>query len=236
MAIMPSAPLVVVWESAPTRMPPGSREALDVHVVADAVAGTRVVDPVLARKRLQHPVVVGVLEVELDDVVVDVLHRALDLHPRHVELLELHAAPSSRWRPGGASGRPSARSARRASGRRRRGGRGGSGESGSRALRPIFPPNAGRMRRGSRPLSRKRFRRPLTRQRNPRGTTGPTPPRPPSPARRCSPAPQRPRRRPARRPRAPSRAPAAPRARPRPAPPPRPTRPAPVRPHRPAAS
>ena len=34
--------------------------------------------------------VVGVLVVELDDVVVDVLNGALDLHPRDAELLELH--------------------------------------------------------------------------------------------------------------------------------------------------
>src|SRR5207248_3852495 len=73
------------------------RVPLDVHVVADAVAGARVIDPVLARHRLEHPVVVGVLEVELGDVVVHVLDRAVDAHPRHVELLELHAS----HRPGG---------------------------------------------------------------------------------------------------------------------------------------
>ena len=76
---------------------PRPRIALDVHVVADAVAGSRVVDPVLATQRPQHPVVVGVLEVELDHVVVDVLQRALDLDPRDVELLELH----ERHGPGG---------------------------------------------------------------------------------------------------------------------------------------
>ena len=65
-------------------------EALDVHVVADAVARPRVVQAVLAGQRLEHPVVVRVLEVELDDVVVHVLDRPLDLHPRHLELLELH--------------------------------------------------------------------------------------------------------------------------------------------------
>ena len=41
--------------------------------------------------------VVGVLVVELDDVVVHVLHGALDLHARHVQLLELH----QRHRAGG---------------------------------------------------------------------------------------------------------------------------------------
>ena len=84
----------------------GPGVALDVHVVADAVARARVVDAVAAAERLEHAVVVGVLEVELDDVVVDVLDRPLDLDPRHLELLELHAAPSCRWRPGAASGRP----------------------------------------------------------------------------------------------------------------------------------
>ena len=65
--------------------------ALDVHVVADAVPGARVVDAELPRHRLEHPVVVGVLEVELDDVVVHVLDRAIDAYARYVELLELHA-------------------------------------------------------------------------------------------------------------------------------------------------
>jgi hypothetical protein len=48
------------------------------------------VQPVLARQRLEHPVVVGVLVVELDNVVIDVLHGAIGLHARHLELLELH--------------------------------------------------------------------------------------------------------------------------------------------------
>ena len=52
---------------------------------------------VLAAEIQEHPMVVGVLEVELDDVVVDVLHRALDAHARHVQLLELHEG----HRPGG---------------------------------------------------------------------------------------------------------------------------------------
>ena len=96
-AIIPSAPLVVVCESAPTRMPPGPGEALDVHVVADAVAGPREMDPVAPAERLEHAVVVGVLVVELDDVVVHVLDGALDLDARHVQLLELH----ERHRAGG---------------------------------------------------------------------------------------------------------------------------------------
>ena len=66
-------------------------EALQRHVVRDPVARARVVDPVLARDRLQHAVVVGVLEVQLDHVVVDVLHRPVHPNPRDAELLELHA-------------------------------------------------------------------------------------------------------------------------------------------------
>ena len=76
---------------------PGLAEALHVDVVADPVARAREVQPVLAGQRLEHAVVVGVLEVELDDVVVDVLDRALDLDARLAELLELH----QRHRAGG---------------------------------------------------------------------------------------------------------------------------------------
>ena len=87
---MPTAPLVVVCESAPTRMPPGPREALDVHVVADPVARPRVMDAVAAAERLEHPVIVRVLVVELDDVVVHVLDGPLHADARHAQLLELH--------------------------------------------------------------------------------------------------------------------------------------------------
>jgi hypothetical protein len=76
---------------------PGLAEPLHVDVVADPVPGAREVQPVLPRERLQHAVVVGVLVVELDDVVIDVLDRALDLGPRLAELLELH----QRHRAGG---------------------------------------------------------------------------------------------------------------------------------------
>lgn len=44
-----------------------------------------------------HPMVVWVLEVELNNVLVDGLDRPIDLHPRHPELLELH----QRHRSGG---------------------------------------------------------------------------------------------------------------------------------------
>jgi hypothetical protein len=44
----------------------------------------------LTRQRLQHPVVIGVLVIELDDVVIDVLDGPLQLDPRLAELFELH--------------------------------------------------------------------------------------------------------------------------------------------------
>ena len=94
---MPMHPACIVWESAPEHRLPRLAEALHVDVVADPVARAREVQPVLARQRLEHAVVVGVLVVELDDVVVDVLHGALDLDPRLAELLELH----QRHRAGG---------------------------------------------------------------------------------------------------------------------------------------
>ncbi len=46
--------------------------------------------PVLAGQRVEHAMVVGVLEVQLDDVVVDLLDGALDLDAGLAELLELH--------------------------------------------------------------------------------------------------------------------------------------------------
>ncbi len=75
-------------------------EALHVDVVADPVARPREVQPVLARQRLEHAVVVGVLVVELDDVVVDVLHRPLHLDPRRPRAPRTASAPWCRSRPG----------------------------------------------------------------------------------------------------------------------------------------
>src|SRR6266536_2288692 len=67
------------------------REALGVDLVADAVARPREPDAVLGGERLQEQVVVGVAMVELQHVVVDVLHREVDLHLLKPECLELHA-------------------------------------------------------------------------------------------------------------------------------------------------
>src|SRR5215207_1621379 len=69
----------------------GTGEALDMQVVADAVPGPRVVEAVPGGERLQEAVVVGVLEVQLDNVVVNVLDGELYLHPLHAHPLELEA-------------------------------------------------------------------------------------------------------------------------------------------------
>ena len=79
---------------------PGHREALAVDVMADAVPGAREPGAVLRRHRLQEPMVVGILEVDLEDVVVDVDDRCLHLDALDLEELELH----HRHRPGGVLG------------------------------------------------------------------------------------------------------------------------------------
>jgi hypothetical protein len=69
----------------------GPREPLGVDLVADAVARTRELDAVPGREGLQEQVVVGVAVVELQHVVVDVLHGEVGLHLVKAERLELHA-------------------------------------------------------------------------------------------------------------------------------------------------
>ena len=67
----------------------GGPEPLDVDLVADAVPGAGVEDPVLRGDRLQVQVVVGVLEPFLQRVVIDVGDRPLGLHPGNPHRLEL---------------------------------------------------------------------------------------------------------------------------------------------------
>ncbi len=69
----------------------GLGEPLHVHVVADTVARLGVVHTVLGGKPLQKEMVVGVLVVELDDVVVYVLNGQGNLDPAYAYLLQLHA-------------------------------------------------------------------------------------------------------------------------------------------------
>ena len=70
----------------------GSREALDVQVVADAVTGPRVEDAVFCGEGLQEAVVVGVLEVQLNDVVVYILECQGHPNPVLPHTLELQAS------------------------------------------------------------------------------------------------------------------------------------------------
>ena len=63
-------------------------EPLQVHLVADAVAGTGTVRPVLGRNRLQIAMVVRIAEIRLDHVVVDVGHRTLGAHAGQTHGLE----------------------------------------------------------------------------------------------------------------------------------------------------
>ena len=64
-------------------------EALEMELVADAVAGLRVDDAVLLGHGLQEIVVVGVLEADLDGVVVDVGDRKVVLDVLHAHRLKL---------------------------------------------------------------------------------------------------------------------------------------------------
>src|SRR5207245_8958469 len=66
-------------------------ETLEVEVVTDPVAWARVPDPMPGREALQEPVVVRVLEIDLQDVVVDVHHGERKLDPLQAQLLELQA-------------------------------------------------------------------------------------------------------------------------------------------------
>ena len=70
--------------------------------------------PYLARHGLQVAVVVGVLEADLDRVVVDVADRELGAHARRGPWPRTAGRPWCRWRPGSASGRCGCRSRRRA--------------------------------------------------------------------------------------------------------------------------
>ena len=78
----------------------GRREPLAVDIVANAVAGPGEPRAVFRGDGLQKPVIIGVLEVDLKNVVVDVDDRCLDLDAVDFEELELHHG----HRPGGVLG------------------------------------------------------------------------------------------------------------------------------------
>ena len=68
---------------------PGHAEALQMHLVADAVAGLRAEDPVLLRHALDILVVVRVLKPGLQGVVVDIGNALLRPHPPDAHGLKL---------------------------------------------------------------------------------------------------------------------------------------------------
>ena len=74
----------------------GDAEALQVDLVADAVAGAGEVQAVLLCHGLDVPVVVGVLKAGLQGVVVDVGHAALRPHPGDAHGLKLQVGHGAR--------------------------------------------------------------------------------------------------------------------------------------------
>ena len=78
-----------MWLSAPEKRLARNAEALHVHLVRDAVARQAEMDAVAGAGGLKVLVVVGVLVVGLQEVVVHVLGRQLDLHPVDPQGLEL---------------------------------------------------------------------------------------------------------------------------------------------------
>ena len=89
MASEPIPPPVGVWRIRAEQRCAGRREALQMHLVTNAVPGPREVDPVLRGDGLQEAMIVGVLEARLQHVVVHIADRQLGLHPRHSHRLKL---------------------------------------------------------------------------------------------------------------------------------------------------
>ena len=73
----------------------GFAEALQMHLMADAVAGAGEVDAVLFTHRLDIAVVVGVLKAGLQGVVVDIGHAALGAHAGDTHRLEFEIGHST---------------------------------------------------------------------------------------------------------------------------------------------
>ena len=96
MAIMPSDPGHRRVGVGADEHLPRPRKPLDVQVVADAVTGAREVHAVARRETLQETVIVRVLEVQLNKVVVHVLHGQWHLHAVEAQLLELQAGHGAR--------------------------------------------------------------------------------------------------------------------------------------------
>src|SRR3989304_2515242 len=113
MASMPSPPEVGGGLSEARRGWRGARgglagdaEALQVHLVADAVARPREVDAVLGGHALKEAVVVGVLEAGLEHVVVDVTHGQFCADAGDAHGLELEVGHGARGVLGEGLGAP----------------------------------------------------------------------------------------------------------------------------------
>ena len=89
MAIWPMPPPVGVWLSAPSSVVPGFPEPLEMHLVADPVAGAGIDGTELRGHALQIKVIVAVFETDLLRVVVDVRHRQVGSNLADAEGFEL---------------------------------------------------------------------------------------------------------------------------------------------------
>ncbi len=67
-----------------------------MHLVANAIARTRVVQTVLRSDILQVDVIIGVAKITLQHVVIHIAHRQLCLHLRHLNRLKLQIRQGAR--------------------------------------------------------------------------------------------------------------------------------------------
>ena len=100
-ASIPREPAAGVWLSEPSRVLPASRSA-PCERVADPVARPAVPDTELFACAKQKQVVVGILEIRLQQIVIDVLGRPLRLGPGNLHGFELqhHHGPGGVLRQG----------------------------------------------------------------------------------------------------------------------------------------
>ena len=96
MASIPMPPPVGVWLSEPSRVLPGAAEPLQMHLVADAVAGPGEEDAVFGGHILEKAVVVGIFKSGLQRVVVHIAHGELCLDTVKPDGLELQIGHGAR--------------------------------------------------------------------------------------------------------------------------------------------
>ena len=89
MASIPNEPAAGVWLSEPKQGSSRFSEALHVNGMADPVARPAVPDAELFARAKQKQVVVGILEIRLQQIVIDVLGRHLGLGPGNLHGLKL---------------------------------------------------------------------------------------------------------------------------------------------------